>query len=101
MSFEEAGGRVLFGRVVYYIRFASNDPGIGLKASGAVKPGDCASAGSCARGLLESRWTSGAGAVLFVLDRARSREAGGGFNERKRTVRSWRRTYDWTNVGTV
>jgi hypothetical protein len=86
---------------VYHIRFASNDPGIGLKASGALEPGDCASVGSCGRALLESRKTRGAGAVLFVLDRASSRGAGGGFKERKRTVRSWWRTYDWTNVSTV
>ena len=76
----------------FHIRFASNDPGIGLKASGAVEPGDCASAGACGRGLLESRRTSGAGAVLFVLDRATPRDAGGEFKERKRTERSWWRT---------
>jgi hypothetical protein len=32
----------VFGMAVYHNRFASNDPGIGLKVSWALEPGDCA-----------------------------------------------------------
>jgi len=64
--------------VVHHIRFASNDPGMGLNVSGTLLgPGVCAWVGNAGSGLLESKRSNGAGGIFFVVDRAKARLAGG------------------------